>query len=422
MTVHQKPLPYEIENPPPGVRLNFPDAAVRLGITVAQMAQAAGISNTAMCRLMTNDWPVRTDPQAIYSALIELFEARGATPEEVVCMFHARINSQRRRAIEAITPADHKPRRRKGAAVAQPQQEDETMLLSKQTMSRATKQAFGLFRNPFDSELQPSDDIFVNSDVAYAREACLQAALNGSFVGLVGESGSGKTTTVQNLEETLLRDRKPVIVIRPVILAMSEGKPIKAGDVLDSIIRTLDPTATIKQRIDGRTTQARRLMEAGVDAGSLHLLLIEEAHSMDDTAFKLLKRLHEMRLGRRPLLGILLVGQPELKAKLDPKRAAVREVSQRCELVELLPLDNDVKAYLTHLAKGANVDLAKLIDEGGVEELRRRLTVERPSSNGRRSATSLQYPLAINNMMTAALNMAAELGVPVVTRDVVRAV
>jgi type II secretory pathway predicted ATPase ExeA len=192
--------------------------------------------------------------------------------------------------------------------------------------------------------------------------------------------------------------------------------------VLDAIIRTLDPSATIKQRMDGRTTQARKLMEAGVEVGKLHLLLIEEAHSMDDNALRLLKRLHEMRLGRRPLLGILLVGQTELKDNLDPKYPAVREVAQRCEIVELLPLDNDVKPYLAHLAKSAGADLAKLIDDSGIEELRRQLMRDQTGRNGRRSATSLQYPLAVNNMMTAALNMAAELGVPIVNRDVVKAV
>jgi hypothetical protein len=249
MTVRRRPLDYDLENPPAGVRLNFPDAAVRLGITVAEMAKAAGISTTAMCRLMTNDWPVRTDPQAIYTALMELFEKRGATPDEVACMFHARLSSQRRKAVEAIAP----PKAPKAAKTpkTQPPQEDETMLLPKQTMSRATKQAFGLFRNPFDSELQPTDEIFTNSEVAYVREACLQAALNGSFVAITGESGSGKTTAVQNLEEALHRDRKPVVVIRPVILAMNESKPIRAGDVLDAIVRTLDPAATIRQRMDG---------------------------------------------------------------------------------------------------------------------------------------------------------------------------
>ena len=42
---------------------------------------------------------------------------------------------------------------------------------------------------------------------------------------------------------------------------------------------------------------------------------------------KHLKRLHErMRMGRRPMLGILLLGHPELEDKLN--RFDVREVSQ----------------------------------------------------------------------------------------------
>jgi type II secretory pathway predicted ATPase ExeA len=424
MTVKRPPLAYDPASPPEGVRLNFADVAAKLRITVTDMAKAAGIGRASIARLINNEWPTRTDQAELREQLTALFVQHGAGADEVATLFHARIGSQARKAFDKVAlPEPPRVGRRTRAKTINPEvEEEETMLFAKQTMTRSARQAFGLFRNPFDTELAPDDEIFINADVAYVREACLQAAMNGSFVAVVGESGSGKTTTVKCLEDLLLRDRKPVVVIRPSILAMGDRKPIRAGDVLDAIVSTLDPSVSIKGRMQGRTDQARMLLKSGVEVGNLHLLLIEEAHAMDDNALRLLKRLHEMRLGRRPLLGILLVGQPELKAKLDPQRPSIREVAQRCEIVELLPLDGDVKAYLTHLAKTAGVELGKLIDDGGVEELRLKLTKHWPGSSGRRSATSFQYPLAVNNFMTAAINMAAELGVPIVNRDVVRAV
>jgi len=90
--------------------------------------------------------------------------------------------------------------------------------------------------------------------------------------------------------------------------------------------------------------------------------------------------------------------------------------------VHLLPLDGDLRAYLEHRARAAGRELGDFIDQSGVDELRTRLTITRPASGGKTAATSLLYPLAVNNLVTAALNVAADLGVPVINRDVVRAV
>ncbi len=87
-----------------------------------------------------------------------------------------------------------------------------------------------------------------------------------------------------------------------------------------------------------------------------------------------------------------------------------------------MPLDGDLQAYLAHRANAAGRNLADFIDASGVDELRARLTITRHTGAGKASATSLLYPLAVNNLMTAALNVAADLGVPVVNRDVVRGV
>jgi type II secretory pathway predicted ATPase ExeA len=422
MTVRAGPLAFDPASPPVGVRLNFPDVAARLRVTVTDMCRATNLGRASVARLFNNEWPVRNDAGFVRSALTALLAERGAETAELATLFHARVSAQARRAAaKAVAPAA-----RAEEDAPEPPKEDESMLLAKQTLSRQARQAFGLFRNPFDSHLQPDDEIYVNSEFAFVREACLQAALNSSFVALVGESGSGKSTTVESLEDAIQRDRKNVIVIRPSVLGMEDrmyaGKPVKAGDILQAIVTTLDTRASPKQTVEARSTQAVQLLRGSVEAGNQHLLLIEEAHSMSDFTLKHLKRLHEMKLGRRPLLGILLVGQPELKAKLDPRRAALREVTQRCEMVELLPLDNDLKAYLAHRAKVVGASLDKMIDDAGIEELRRRLTVEKPGAGGQRRVASLLYPLAVNNMMTAAMNMAAELGAPIVNRDVVRAV
>lgn len=294
------------------------------------------------------------------------------------------------------------------------------MLLPKQSLTPQARRAFKLFTNPFDGEVTTDEAMFVGDDIAYCREAVWQCSQNGGFVALVGESGAGKTTLLQDLETRLARDNDAVIVIRPGVLGMegndTKGKAIKSADILHAVITRLDHQAVVPQTLQARTVKAAKLLEASARAGNTHLLVVEEAHSMPDATMKHLKRLHEMRLGRRPLLGILLLAQPELKAVLADglRTGTLREVAQRCEIVELLPLDSALKDYLERRASVCNVQLATLMDDQAIEAVRDRLTFKRHGK-----AISMCYPLAVNNLVTRALNTAAQLGAPRVTKDVV---
>lgn len=382
----------------------------RSGISQSQIERCTGMSRRAVGRwLMTGIYPARLDATA-----------RHAIDQTVQAMFAAAGIS----ADAFLQAMDHTARTHKTHATTTT--EEIKMLMSKQTLSAAARKAFKLFSNPFDGEVVDDAQMFSSHEIAYVRQACLEAATGGRFVALVGESGAGKTTILGDLEARLHRDRKPVVLIKPYVLAMEDndtkGKTLKSADILASIISTLDPRAPMRITLQGRAKQAQDLLTASAEAGHQHLLVIEEAHSMPDATIKHLKRIHEMRLGRKPLLGILLIGQTELAVRLDPKRAHLREVTQRCEMVQLMPLDSDLMPYLKHRAEAAGRQLAEFVDERGMEEIRARLTVQRPGPGGKTVPTSLVYPLAVNNMITAALNVAADLGVPVVTRDVVRSV
>lgn len=297
------------------------------------------------------------------------------------------------------------------------------MLLSKQALTPQARRHFKLFTNPFDGEVTSDAQMFDGADVRYVREAAWQCSQVGGFVAIVGESGAGKTTIQTDLEARLQVEGRNVISIKPSVLGMEEsnakGQMLKSTDILHAIITTLQPEAVVPQTLQARTVKAGRMLTASAEAGAAHLLVIEEAHGLPDATLKHLKRLHEMRLGRRPLLGILLIAQPELKVRLANglRTGALREVAQRCEIVELLPLDGDLRAYLECRANAANQQLDSLVEPKAVDELRVRLT--RKTQGG---AVSMCYPLAVNNMVTRALNKAAELGLPVVTADLVKQV
>jgi type II secretory pathway predicted ATPase ExeA len=407
---------FDVSDPPEGKRLNLGVVAANLGVTITEMANActaAGhpISRTGIADVLSNKWPVRTAQEGLRSALLSLMAARGASDDDLATLFWAFGPGKAPGQNPNPTPGSPT------AAPAQPEEPD--MLLAKQTLTPLAKRHFKLFSNPFDGEVVKDEHFFSGNDIAWVRESAWQCVQNASFVAIVGESGAGKTTILADLEARLLADARGVTLIKPGVLGMEEtntrGQMLKSADILHAVITTLQPTAAVPQTLQARTVRTHKLLASSAEAGNSHLLVIEEAHGLPDATLKHLKRLHELRLGRRPLLGILLLAQPELKTRLANglRNGALREVAQRCEVVDLLPLDNDLKAYIDCRVQAAGRRLGDLMDDAAIEALRLRLTRKQGST-----AVSMCYPLAVNNMLTRALNEAAATGVPLLTKEV----
>jgi type II secretory pathway predicted ATPase ExeA len=433
--------PAALAAPPAGVRINLGSVCAEVKVSFQHLADATATSKASMWRLATeNHWPAGFDQAELRAQIEALLLARGATPDQLATVWHAhtrrppgagpRTTDSFGRPLDVLgqrlppePKAPRAPRALRGNP--QPNPKDTDMLLAKQVLRPEARKHFALFTNPFDGEVTSAQEMYVNAEIRFIREACWQAATAGRFVALVGESGAGKTTLLADLKERIATDRKPTVVIEPSVLGMegsdARGKQLRAGDILTAIIMTLQPGATVAQSSERRTRQAEALLAGSTTAGNSHCLLIEEAHALPVSTLKHLKRLHErMRLhGRKPMLGILLLGQPELLDTLSDKRHDVREVVQRVEVVVLQPLDHDLQSYLEFRCQAVDRKLASLMSPCAVNALRARLTVLRQGV--RNSAVSMCYPLAVNNLVIAALNEAAIQGVPLVNRDVVEA-
>lgn len=396
--------------------LQMREVLVELRKSTRALARDVGLSPTVAYTLIaTGQWPRRRSIPLLRQQILDALRDYGATPEQLDRAF------RRYEPVTPIRPARVSRARSTTHLDPEDYNDEDIMLMPKQSLTPAARTQFKLFSNPFDGEVQSAAEMFITPEIRYVREACLQTALNARFMALVGESGSGKTTLLGDLEDRLQSDRRSVMIIRPSVLGMADnnraGKALKSGDIQTAILQTIDPLSTVAQTSERRTRQVRRALEESTQAGNQHLLVIEEAHDMPVTTLNHLKRLHEaMRLGRRAMIGILLLGHPELINKL--RRFDVREVMQRCEIVQLQPLDGALRDYLEHRASLANRKLDELITPDGIDELRTRLTVQRGGANV--APISLVYPLAVHNLLTAAINAAADVGAPVVNRDVVR--
>ena len=246
----------------------------------------------------------------------------------------------------------------------------------------------------------------------------------GEIVDLVGPSGAGKSTLAEDLEERIKADKKDVVIIRPYVLAMEandqKGKTLKASHIAEAIAAALDPQLKVKSSPEARFAQVHALLKASCRAGRHHLLLIEEAHCLPTPTLKHLKRFLELKDGMQRLIGVALIGQPELRDRLSSQNADVREVAQRCEIVELQPLDADLEGYLRHKFGRFELKYEDVFAPDAAEAIRTRL-VHLPRGGKPSDARSECWPLVVNNLVCRAMNAATKAGWPKVDAQVVKA-
>ncbi len=306
------------------------------------------------------------------------------------------------------------------------------MLLRKHTLTQETLAHFGLVRDPFSNDVREAADIYVNANFRYVRAVLRDTIKSGGMLAVIGESGAGKTTLRMDTQAHFERDTKhPYIYINPLsIIGMERddatGKTMKAAQIATAIIKRIAPEASVKRDTESRYIQLEALLRESYKAGNRHVVMIEEAHCLPKSTLKHLKRFHEITLGFDKLLSIVLVGQTELRHRLSETDLDVREVTQRIQRVELEPLNADLSNYLAFKFKRAGLDINKVMDKAVAPLLESRLShKELGKAYGTAKAQMVHsdaYPLAAANLLSAAMNMTAELGAPLVTPDMVDAV
>ena len=405
----------------PQTPINLKKLIPTLGLKQASIARAVGVSTGTFADIVNwNKWPRRNHEQVKERICLAL-RTCGASLSQINTAFDlptaAKQNAQGS-SLERLNEASPNP-------------EGYDMLLRKQTLTPAARKQFALFRDPFIDDVQAADDVFLTPDIRYVRESMWTTAKHGGLLAVVGESGAGKSTLRRDFIDRIQREQVSIIVAEPYILAMEEsdikGKTLKAASIAEAIISAVNPLEKPKRSAEARFKQLHQLLKDSHRSGNKHVLIIEEAHCLPTATLKHLKRFFELEDGFKKLLAIILIGQPELKMKLSDKNTEVREVVQRCEIAELAPLDNHLEEFLKFKFERVGSNLDKVFEAGAIDALRAKLTFNQPvATRGRaytsHATTSLLYPLAVANVVTAAMNMAASIGAPMVSSDVLKEV
>lgn len=386
------------------------------GIPQARLARACGISPATLSQLINHDkWPTKPDSQTLQQRIVQMLGDTGATQnynaDQLTALFLPRPTAT------TAGPAQQPP-------LTPLTKETITMLLRKTTLSAAAKKHFNLFRDPFSDDLNDAADVYTGSpSIRDVREYMWQTAKGTGFLAVYGESGSGKTTLRLDLIDRIQQQQAPIILIEPYVLGMEDndlkGKTLKSSSIIDAIIRTVAPTEKPYSSMEAKSRQLHRILTDSKKSGFNHCLIIEEAHALSIPTLKHLKRFLELQIGFKKLLSIILIGQTELKNKLNERSPEIREVVQRCELMQLEPLNAHLEDYLRF--KFARIGIEnpeQIFDKTAYDGIRRRLIFSKPAKNSAHTE-SLMYPLMIHNLITSALNAAATIGAPKVCRDLI---
>lgn len=290
---------------------------------------------------------------------------------------------------------------------------DDFQLPEAEMLSPEARELFQLARHPFIDDVQGPADVFLSKEQRYVRDSMYYAAKHGGFVAVVGESGSGKSTLRRDLMERVRRDGEPIVVIQPQAI---DKKELTATHICDAIIADLSQE-TPKLSLEAKARQISRILTGSARAGNLHVLMIEEAHDLSTPTLKYLKRFWELEDGFKKLIGIILIGQPELGDRLDERRNyEAREVIRRCEIARLRPLNGNLGEYLALKFSRVGVSAEAVFEPGALDAIKARLTRRRMGSN---DVESHLYPLVVQNLVVKCMNLCAELGLTRVSAEVV---
>ena len=176
---------------------------------------------------------------------------------------------------------------------------------------------YALALPPFD--LTPNPHFLFNS--AKHREA-INHLLYGirerkGFVQLTGEVGAGKTTLCRALLEGLDSRYSTALLLTTVLTPDELMKSIAMEFGLD--VRGLDRLDTLAAFNDFLIKQ--------VGAGKDTVLIIDEAQNFSDDLLEQVRQLSNIETDDRKLLQIILIGQPELRERLNNPR--LRQLRQR---------------------------------------------------------------------------------------------
>ena len=176
---------------------------------------------------------------------------------------------------------------------------------------------YGLSEPPFSITPDPRFLYFTDKHLEAFNHLLYGVRERKGFVQLTGEVGAGKTTLCRALLEQLGDNFSTALILNPVLnadqlvkaVAMEFGLDVKGCDRLEAMAVIND--FLLRQMAEGRET----------------VLIIDEAQDLTNELLEQVRLLSNLETDDRKLLQIVLLGQPELRTRLNDH--SLRQLRQR---------------------------------------------------------------------------------------------
>ena len=220
-------------------------------------------------------------------------------------------------------------------------------------------QFYGLRETPFSPTPDPK---FLFQSTRH-REALAQLLYGvrerKGFIVLTGEIGTGKTTLLRTLLSRLDADTH---------VAYIHNSALEIEGLLEYMLQDWGVKSTA-------TTHAQRLFELNeflIDQhrqGLSPVLVIDEAQNLSLATLEAVRLLSNFETSSQKLMQILLVGQPELRDKLNSPelRQLKQRIGLRCHIGPLSP--EETRLYIRHRLRIAGTSDAGIFTDAAIQRI-----------------------------------------------------
>jgi general secretion pathway protein A len=169
------------------------------------------------------------------------------------------------------------------------------------------KSFYGLKEKPF--QITPNPSYLYMSPIHENALTYLEYGLmeNVGFILLTGEVGTGKTTLVRYILDQFESEKEIAVIF---------NTNVTGDELLSLILQSFE----LKPEHGNKTKNLEILQQFLIDKYANNkqvLLIIDEAQNLSDEALEETRMLSNLQSDDEPLIQLMLVGQPELKAKLQ---------------------------------------------------------------------------------------------------------
>lgn len=166
------------------------------------------------------------------------------------------------------------------------------------------------------------------------------------FMEITGEIGTGKTTLCKALLRQLDPNTKTALILQPQLSELQ---------LLQAVVQDFGLNPMKNNRL-GLFNELNQFLLRQAELGHDIVLVIDEAQNLSLRVLEQIRMLSNLETDKEKLIQIILVGQPQLREKLN--LPALEQLRQRIGVrYHMMPLDPDeVRTYIHHRLRVAGGD------------------------------------------------------------------